>query len=217
MKYKSIIVLSHELTPDWELSEESKLRVEKGVKLFEKGYAKYIIMNGGPGKFEKDPNGKYPYGKFVPRGSHPVQCEAMKDHAMNLGIPRWNILMQNFSSDTIGEAFFVKQMFLAPNGWHNNIIVTSKFHEKRVKRIYEIVLGNRYLTEFELISKGRDNCDKTRKGEEDKIRRFERDFGDIEPGDSHAFETALYERHDIYSKIPRALRPRFYGDFFISL
>ena len=46
MKYKSIIVLSHQLTPDWELSGESKLRVEKGVELLKMDCAKYFYILG---------------------------------------------------------------------------------------------------------------------------------------------------------------------------
>jgi len=116
---------------------------------------------GGPGKFED----KTPYGEFVPRGFHPVQCVAMRKYAMSLGVPRRNILMQNFSSDTIGEAFFVKQMYLAPNRWYNNIIVTSKYHEARVSCIYDVVLGTRYHIKFETISTEKDNNNETLKGE----------------------------------------------------
>jgi uncharacterized SAM-binding protein YcdF (DUF218 family) len=111
MKYDSIIVLSQKLIPDRELSEEPKLRVERVTELFKADCANYVIMNGGPGKFTE----KTPYGEFIPRGFHLVQCEVMRDYAMGLGIPKKRILMQSFSSDTIGEAYFVKKMLLAPN------------------------------------------------------------------------------------------------------
>lgn len=39
---------NRKLTPDRKLNEESRLRIEKGVELFEQGVSDYIIVDGGP-------------------------------------------------------------------------------------------------------------------------------------------------------------------------
>ncbi len=176
-------------------------------------YPVFVSYFGGPGKFTEET----PYGKFVPRGFHPVQCEAMREYALSLCILKKNILMQNFSSDTIGEAFFVKKMFLDPNKWYKNIIVTNECHVDRARRIYEVVLGRGCHTHFESVTTSLDSNKEIPEREKSSKERFERDYGAIEPGDSHAFESALYQKHDIYSKIPESLRPKVYSDFFISL
>jgi hypothetical protein len=124
--------------------------------------------------------------------------------------------MQNSSSDTIGEAYFVKKMFLAQNRWYRNTIVTSQYHIERVTCIYGAILGRKYTTRFEGVATPLDNDKETRKNEKKSIERFERDYGYVDSEDLDAFETALYEKHEIYSKIPEDLRPKFYGDFFIS-
>ena len=206
MRKDAIIILSGRLTPDRTLDEESKLRVEKGVELFRKRISDCIIMNGGPGLFTKETN----EGEYVPRGTHPVQCEVMRDYAVSLGIPRDKILIQDYSSDTVGEAYFIKEMFLFPMNLKDIIIVTSTYHRKRAEKIYKQVLGPGYSIEFVCVNTELDNDPETLIREEKSLKEFLKQFGTLKAGDSVKIERILFNSHPLYTKIPKKERRRFY-------
>jgi uncharacterized SAM-binding protein YcdF (DUF218 family) len=200
-KKDSIIVLSAMLTPERKLDDSAEKRVERAVELFEFGISDYVVMNGGPGRFTDM--------TFVPRGTHPVHSEVMKKYATDLGVPEDRVLIEDYASDTVGEAYFVKKMILEKRNWKNNIIVTNISHVPRAAVVYYQVLGSSYLTTFDLnvISES----DKNRlEPEENSLRLFLENFGGLVPGDSEAIELVLYDKHDIYSKIPEEQRLVFY-------
>ncbi|KYK27649.1 MAG: hypothetical protein AYK19_06490 [Theionarchaea archaeon DG-70-1] len=206
MSKDAIIILSGRLTPDRKLDRESKLRVQKGVELFKKEVSDCVIMNGGPGLFTEETDG----GRCVPRGNHPVQCEVMRDYAVSLGVPRDKILMQDYSSDTVGEAYFVKEMFLFPMNLKDIIIVTSNYHIKRAKKIYKHILGSDYSIEFVGVKTELCNDPETLAREEKSLSKFLELFGMLKPGDSARIENVLFNCHPLYTKIPKTERRRFY-------
>jgi len=206
MKKDSIIILSHWLTPHRELSDESVLRVNKGLELFRQGLSDNIIMNGGPGMFTE----MTPEGIYVPRGTHPVQCDVMKDYAISCGIPEDRISVQDYSGDSVGEAYFVKEGFLEPNSWKDNIIITSNYHTNRIRLIYDHILGPQYHTEIKSVKTPKNNDIDVILQERKSIRRFLGQFGDIMPGDSKTIEDILYSRHTLYSKIPKEQQRRYF-------
>jgi uncharacterized SAM-binding protein YcdF (DUF218 family) len=201
-KKDAITVLSSRLTLDRKLNKESKKRIEKGVKLFRKGMSSYIIMNGGPGLFTD--------GTYVPRGTHPVQCEVMKEYALSLGIQNDRILIQDYSSDTVGEAYFVKKMILETRKMRNIVIVTSVYHMKRARIIYEQILGADYFIEFVGVKTELDSDPNVLEKEKRSLSLFLRQFGELEPGDSERIEQTLYNCHSLYMEIPERKRLRFY-------
>lgn len=207
MKRDAIVILSNKLTPDRDLNEESMKRVEKGVELYKEGISSLIIMNGGPGLFTE----KTLEGKCVPRGTHPVQSEVMRDYALSLGVPNDKILIQDFSSDTVGEAYFVKEIFLFSMQLRNIIVVTSDYHMKRAKIIFDQVLGPGYSTEFVGVKTSLENDLNTIEREGRSLDKFLEHFGKLEPGDSPGIEQVLYTKHPLYSKIPNEKRMEFYG------
>lgn len=92
MSKDAVIVLSGVLTPQRELSEESRLRVDRGLEILAKGGANYIVMNGGPSKFSERTEGEL----YVPRGTHPVHSEVMAKYAIQRSVPREKIAIQDF-------------------------------------------------------------------------------------------------------------------------
>jgi uncharacterized SAM-binding protein YcdF (DUF218 family) len=206
LKYDAIIILSHELTPNRELNAESILRVDKGLELYHKGLAKFIIMNGGPGPFTKIT----PMGKYVLRGTHPVQSEVMRDYAISKKIPKNNILIEDYPSDTVGEAYFVKEDILVQKNWKNIVIVTSTYHMPRVKVIYQKILGPLFNINFISLPVPADNDKTLRDLEKSKIKLFLEQFNHVKSGDSEMIEKILYTKHEMYSKIPLNERKMFF-------
>ena len=75
---------------------------------------------------------------------------AMAEHAVRLGIPASSILLEEQSKDTLTNAYFVKHLFLVPNGWRNVAVVTSEDHSQRTDLDFRFILGPGY--EIETIS-----------------------------------------------------------------
>lgn len=203
MSKDAIIVLSHSLTPQRELTEESRLGVDTGLEILAKGGAKYIVMNGGPGRFSENDHGLY-----VPRGTHPVHSEAMAQYAMQRGVPKEKIAIQDFSSDTVGESYFVKEMVLLPNRFLENVIISSDYNMPRVREIYAKILGDLFKTDYLGVQTTLADIHE----EEIRVRRsleiFRRQFGQLKDGDSAAIEAVLYSVHDLYKGLPQELRWR---------
>lgn len=202
----SIIVLSHYLTPDLELSSVSKARVEKCVEMYKADVAPYIVMNGGPGKLTEETNGSW----YLPRNSGRVHCDFMANYAIKLGVTEDHILTQEYSSDTVGEAYFVKELILIPNDWRNNIVVTDKSQEDRAREIYSFILGSDFTTEFEIVEAESEDLDAIIAREQESLQIFQQQFGNVTPGDSAAIEEILYELHTIYRNLPEEKKLRIY-------
>jgi hypothetical protein len=203
-KQDSIIVLAHSLTPERELTAESKLRLDFAVDLFKQDVADFMVMSGGPGILTD--------GRYMQRGTHPVNCEAMKDYALCLGVPADRILMQDYSIDTVGDVYFTKEMILVPRKWFNNVFVTSKYHVKRVEVVSGIILGTPFSTK--VMGVETENLIGVEPAilaeEESTTKLFLKQFGGVRPGDSRAIEEILYRDHLLYRKIPEEERLRFY-------
>lgn len=204
MSKDAIIVLSHYLTPERELTEESRLRVDKGLEILAKGGANYIVMNGGPGKFSE----RTEQGLYVPRGTHPVHSEAMAQYAMQRGVPREKIAIQDFSSDSVGESYFVKEMVLLPNRLLDNIVVSSEHHIPRVKEIYRKILGDGFLTDYAGVPIALANVKEIDENERRLLEIFRNQFGQVKDGESATIEAILYSAHNLYKDLPQELKWR---------
>ena len=209
LKHDAIVVLSNTLTPQRELSSESIVRMDRGIELFQNNLAGLLVMNGGPGCFTE----KTAEGIRVPRGTHPVHAEVMRDYALNQGIPESYIEIQDFSSDTVGEAHFLNGMVLhhqgRDRGLHNLLIVTSRYHIKRCEPVYRLALGSTFTLTFDdAVRVPHEQDPHVLANEKSSLELFHRQFEGIKPGDFSAFEKMLYERHEIYSQIPEHQRLR---------
>lgn len=204
-KMNSVVVLSGYLTPDRKMDDESERRVDKGIELLRNGYVEFIVMNGGSGRFTEEVDGSI----YVPRGTHPVHCEVMRDYALDIGVPPELIFVQDFSCDTIGEAYFVKEMHLAPRLWRRNVVVSSLYHLVRAGEIYRHILGPDFETELEGVETEKDNKPEIMSQEELLLAMFLQQAKGTQPGDSRAIERMLYEIHPLYSRIPEKERLRF--------
>ena len=204
MAKDAVIVLSQYLTPQRELTEESRLRVDRGLEILAKGGANYVVMNGGPGKFSE----RTEQGLYVPRGTHPVHSEAMAQYAMQRGVPREKITIQDFSSDTVGESYFVNEMVLLPNKLLDNIVVSSEHHLPRVREIYNRILEGIFSTDYTGVPITLTNTKETDENERRLLEIFRNKFGKIKDGDSAIIEAILYSMHDLYKDLSQELKWR---------
>ena len=191
-----IIVLAGGVNYDGTLPPNPKLRVEKGVELYNQRKAKKIIMSGAYG-FWLD------WLKKVP----PIhEAEAMKNHALFLGIPHEDILIEDDSKDTLGNAYFVKVSILEKNNWKNIIVVTSDYHLPRVKIIFNTVLGPDYTIEY-VESKNIFTEEEKQVWKESEAKTIEVsnkiiNIDIIKPGDTEEIKNILFTVHPGYAKNP---------------
>lgn len=68
----------------------------------------------------------------------------MRDYAYQQGMAEDQVLVQDQSLDTIGDALFTKTQIAEPRGWTNLAIVTSDAHAPRGQRIFAHVMGPDY-------------------------------------------------------------------------
>ncbi len=202
MTKDAVIVLSQCITPLRELTEEARLRVDAGLEILLNREANCIIMNGGPGRFSESTE----EGLYVPRGSHPVHGEVMANYAIKRGVPPEKIALQDFSGDTVGEAYFVKEMVLFPNGLHNITVVSSESQIPRAQEIYRKILGNGYQTDYIGVSIPSANISEASEHERKALEMFRSQFGHLRDGDSEAIERTLYSVHGLYKDLPPELQ-----------
>lgn len=111
-------------------SGDSGERTVKGVELFKKGYADYIIFSGGT-----------VYDDIR-------MANLMTNHAIKLGIPEEKIIKEPEASSTYENALFTKDI-LVKNSFKSVILVTSNYHSRRSQLTTKKVLEG---TGIELIT-----------------------------------------------------------------
>jgi len=111
------------------LAGDRGYRTERGAELFQAGYAPYIIVSGGP-----------IYNNIT-------AADLMMNHAVELGIPAEAIIKESYADSTYQNAVYTKEI-MEQRGFKSVIIVSSDFHMRRVKMVFERVFKD---TDIELI------------------------------------------------------------------
>ncbi len=94
------------------LSGDYGARLEQGVELYQKGYARWLVLVGG--------------GQ---QGSPPA-AEVMKRQAAELGVPPARMLEVDQSTSTREDALYTRDLMVR-QGLKSAILVTSPYHERR--------------------------------------------------------------------------------------
>lgn len=188
MVYEVGVVLAHELNADMSLSEQTRRRTERGIESLKNGCVKNLIMSGGHGDLGER------YGVSL--------AEAMRNYAMQQGIPKTLIFEEDLSIETVGQLVFCKQGVIDPQGWKRILVISHNYHIQRVKKLADRIFGEGYHIDFEGVESELDDDEEVLRKETGRGEVFERMFGDITPGDDFAFLRRLLERHEVYSRSP---------------
>lgn len=192
----AIIILGCSNNDDGTISDLLRKRVDEGVRLYKSGKASKLIMSGKHGLF------------LHLRGQVPSNSESsvMKKYAVSLGVPAENILIEDESKDTLGNAYFTKVRILEPHNWYNCFLVTSDYHIDRTRSLFDFVLGPKYSIEFigtDSSSLPDEKVEKMRVQEKKTTKVFREIIGDnIIKGDTNAIGEMLLLKHPGYSKNP---------------
>jgi uncharacterized SAM-binding protein YcdF (DUF218 family) len=93
-------------------------RTEKGVKLFQEGYAKRLILSGG----------------IVYHNT--TEADLMAMHAVELSVDRAKIIEEAKADSTYQNAVFTKKL-MQRYGFKSAIVVSSNYHMRRVKLTFD--------------------------------------------------------------------------------
>ncbi len=104
-----ILVLGAGLKPDGTPNHMLRDRLDKGIELYKAGAAPKLLLSGDNGQVEYD------------------EVNAMKEYALNAGIPSENIFLDHAGFSTYESVYRARDIFLV----ERVIIVTQKYHQYR--------------------------------------------------------------------------------------
>ncbi|CAF3235397.1 unnamed protein product [Rotaria socialis] len=87
------------------------------------------------------------------KNSFPIdEATASAAYLIERNIPSNKILIENWSLDTIGNAYFARQCIIEPMELHRLAVITNDFHMTRIKLIFDWI--------FSLSTSAIDRCEK---------------------------------------------------------
>ncbi len=123
-----IIVLGAGLKNNGLPDKESELRLSKARELYKNKFARKLLICGG----------------FVKDKLNISLSSAMRDLAVKLGISRKDVLLEEKSLDTLGNALFSKEI-VNKNKFKNLLIMTSDYHLERALFVFHEVYGDKFM------------------------------------------------------------------------
>lgn len=125
----AVVILCGGLTPQGDLNNATKSRIDMALKI----ESKYYI-----------PSTRFTCNKAPCINSlgFPIdESIVAANYLMNNGIDSKKILCENTSTDTIGNAYFTRTLFTDPRRLKKICIITSAFHMQRTKIIFDWIFS----------------------------------------------------------------------------
>jgi len=177
----AIIVLANLMDSDGNLNKISTARMEAAINAFQANEAPHIVTSGW------DYRNEYPV---------PI-AEAMRDYALQHGIPSEAIISDVNSRDTVGDAVFTKRNVVLPREWKRLLVITSDYHLPRTREIFTFVYGR----DYEIAFRGVPALVPARspEAEQASLQSFRTTFQGVAAGDDSAIWQRLIQNHPIYN------------------
>lgn len=132
MEHDGIIVLGYELD-NGKLHDIAKRRVDRFIEIYRKKRTK-VIFTGG-------------YSLKIKKGIGPTEASLMKDYAIKQGVSEEEIILEEESRDTHGNACFTKKI-VEKLGWKKILVVTTDINIYKNKFFFEFIYGKGYYFDF---------------------------------------------------------------------
>lgn len=136
MQYDVIIVLAGGIQETGEIPLSVQRRLQKAKLLYEQKAAERILLSGRWSKY------------WEKRNPPSTEAEAMRQYALQLGIPDSALLKEERSHNTFTNAQYCTELFIRPQQWKRIAVVTSDFHVPRAKAMFLQHLGTEYDLHF---------------------------------------------------------------------
>lgn len=189
MTSKIIIVLSGGINKNSSLPLYVRQRLDLACRLFKNGKGMAIILSGR-GTKRKQQIPKY------------TEAKIMRNYLVKKKVPKNKIFLEEKSYDTIGNAYFTRNLYLEPKKWYNVIVITSHFHLARTKKIFQWVFGKKYKIKFLAASDKDLNKEKINKRK--KVEKILLNFLNkkiiprFKTGNIKTIEKYIFKEHPVY-------------------
>ena len=180
-KYDLIVVPALRLGPHWGLRRDLKKRLLRAVEMYKKGDAQHIIVLGRWTVW------------FDWLGVRPPVTESvrMKQFLVSHGVARQDVITEQHSKDTIGNAYYLKLYLQKRPQYKKLVVICAKQHEQRVRFLFEKFLGSSYALTYIPMTASKFGRDST--GTEAKLLREQRQLlKNVRPGHVEDFSHQLY-------------------------
>lgn len=175
-----IMVLGYRLLDNGGHDKELEGRLNKGIEIFKKGLGKKVIFSGGMGNPKADK----------------TEASVMKSLAILKGIDSKDIILEEKSLDTIGNAYFSKQI-VKSYSWNKIYVVTSCCHMPRASFIFNMCYGSGYELNYDYCSSGSESYEKA-ESEKEKTKLVKSFFKGMKPGNDEELKWRMYNKHGLY-------------------
>lgn len=179
-KYDAVVQLGYRFEDNWQLPHYLVQALSLTADLYKKNTAPRIFLCGKWSIF------------FDHQGKVPPYTEAseMRKILQNLGIPKKAIISEEYSKETIGNAYFLKTHIVKPLDLHSLLIVCVQFHEKRVRYIFNKVFGPQYFLEYKVVPTPYDPV--MEKKQEQIFKKQKAFLSEMRDGDDEYLKGKLY-------------------------
>lgn len=181
--YDVILTLGNGLTEDWKLPDIVSSRLKKIADLYFQKVAPKIIVCGR-WSINWDIKGITP---------PTTEAEEMKKALSNFNVPDQDILKEEWSRDTIGNAYFAKIKIIKPHNFKTILVVCSDFHLKRARFLFKKVFNDEYRMDFLTTPTENSKNPEFMQMEEDVLERQKNFLQEMKDGDDSFLQTRLYE------------------------
>ncbi len=180
----AILVLSHLMNKDCKLDDETSLRLYKAQKIFKKIKFDYLITSGW--KHQKSCNVSI---------AKAVKNELIQKYK----IDKNKIIIEENSRDTVGDAIFVKFNVILPLDIKSLFIVTSNYHLKRTKQIFNFFFKNKINLNVIGIKFDKLNLESQFIKENNSQEAFNKTFKNADPDNKQEIFKILSTKHPYYN------------------
>ncbi|HLL60180.1 MAG TPA: YdcF family protein [Candidatus Nitrosocosmicus sp.] len=137
-KFDLIVSLGSGFTEDWKLPSHVYPRLRQVAELYKQKIAPKVAVCG-----------KWSINWDLENVVPPItESELIKQELIKLGVQEKDIYKEEFSKDTIGNAYFLKTKIIAPKNINSFIVTCADFHLKRVKFLFAKIFTDKYHIEF---------------------------------------------------------------------
>ena len=128
--YDAALLLGGNIDPKGEPGRHARMRTERAAGLYKSGVVNCIVFCGKYSVFRNNQTSKL------------TEAEAMASYAKKLGVSPRHILKEEESRTTVQNGYFFKKNILNQKNFKSVLVVTTKFHSRRVGMIFHRLLDS---------------------------------------------------------------------------
>jgi uncharacterized SAM-binding protein YcdF (DUF218 family) len=201
-QYQLIATLGSGFSDDWKLPSHVYPRLQKVADLYKQKVAPKIAVCG-----------RWSINWDLENTVPPItEAQLMKEELIKQGVAEKDIYLEEYSKDTIGNAYFLKTKIINPKNITSILVVCPDFHLERIKFLFSKIYSDKYQIDF-MPTKTQDVNDPVFMQLQKEILERQMDFlKNMRVGDDSFLKQRLYNDPYYLKKRPAAMSKAAMGD-----